>query len=330
MLKSIYHETDASITFTSAICLIPVGLFLGASPRFEAIFDPRFCWWSDVLSLSNNTFSSYISRHLIISQWHDFQATVSDHRIAPWLGVETKLRVGVLVRITNENSDLGWVSGVGDGYGRLWLHFWPYLVWLGGHLLWISHTAPTLILAWVLHQVRSVLYLNVAFVSSRYCEHLLTCLCSVLNNFQSNGLCHDFCVANYAFAVLQGPRCWCSNYVPANPTTGCDQECGGYDTEFCGSAPKGLFGYIALISNAPSGTLGPSSTVRTTSNPPASSASSTPIDTTSSPVPAPPPSISTVIEVKPGPTKTLIIVWLFPSLFSSNTKRMPLLLRGWV
>lgn len=131
------------------------------------------------------------------------------------------------------------------------------------------------------------------------------------DTFQSNGLCHDHCLANYAFAIVQGSKCWCSNFVPSTEATGCTQECPGYGLEQCGNTSKGLFGYIALT-NAPSGTSGPSSTVRTTSNPPqtSSSSSSSPIDTTSASIPI---SISTVVEQ--GPTKTLIIVWLFPFLF---------------
>lgn len=129
--------------------------------------------------------------------------------------------------------------------------------------------------------------------------------------YQSNGLCIGVCSAHYAFAVLQGSKCWCSNYIPAVTASGCDQACPGYPTDLCGNTKKKLYGYIALDNNLPSGTAGASSTVRSTSNPPASS-----IDTTS----ASPPSISTVIEEKPGPTKTLIIVWLFPCLISAHNK----------
>lgn len=82
------------------------------------------------------------------------------------------------------------------------------------------------------------------------------------DTFQSNGLCFDNCKAKYAFAVVQGSRCWCSDYVPASSTTGCDETCPGYGQESCGNTKKGLFGYISLP-NAPKGTAGASSsTVR--------------------------------------------------------------------
>lgn len=108
------------------------------------------------------------------------------------------------------------------------------------------------------------------------------------DTFQSNGLCFDNCKAKYAFAVVQGSRCWCSDYAPASATTGCDEICPGYGSESCGNTKKGLFGYIPLP-NAPKGTAGGSSTVRESDSP------------------TPAPSISTVIEGKPGPTTTVII-----------------------
>ncbi|KAF2497675.1 hypothetical protein BU16DRAFT_320971 [Lophium mytilinum] len=75
--------------------------------------------------------------------------------------------------------------------------------------------------------------------------------------WQSNGWCHDQCVSSYAFAVVQGNNCWCSNYVPADTTSvdDCNVNCPGFPAEQCGNAADGLFGYIAL-NNKPSGTLG--------------------------------------------------------------------------
>ena len=109
------------------------------------------------------------------------------------------------------------------------------------------------------------------------------------DTFQSNGLCFDNCKAKYAFAVVQGSRCWCSDYVPASSTTGCDETCPGYGQESCGNTKKGLYGYISLP-NAPKGTAGgSSSTVRESD----SLTPSTPLNFSPSPSP-----ISTVIVEK--------------------------------
>ncbi|KAL8728545.1 MAG: hypothetical protein Q9181_005313 [Wetmoreana brouardii] len=78
------------------------------------------------------------------------------------------------------------------------------------------------------------------------------------DNYQSNGKCFDTCKANYAFAVVQGKNCWCSNFAPADTTStgSCNTPCPGYPFEQCGSS--GFFGYIPL-NKAPLGTLGASS-----------------------------------------------------------------------
>lgn len=113
--------------------------------------------------------------------------------------------------------------------------------------------------------------------------------CSTLNTastdrnssmFQSDGLCSDFCKATYAFAVLQGDGCWCSNFAPASTTTGCDTPCSGFPSDICGG--NGLFGYIALGIN-PSGTQGGSSTIPSSTQPASSTvqqSSDTPSPTT--------------------------------------------------
>ena len=88
--------------------------------------------------------------------------------------------------------------------------------------------------------------------------------------FQSNGLCHDFCHSSYAFAVVQGNGCWCSNYVPVSTTSssGCNKQYPGYPQDLCGG--DGLYGYIAL-SKLPSGTAGGSATVSLSAAPVSSS-----------------------------------------------------------
>ena len=82
-----------------------------------------------------------------------------------------------------------------------------------------------------------------------------------MNRFQSNGACLDTCKQNFAFAIVQGSSCWCSDYVPGltNPINACDEQCPGYGFEYCGSSAKGLFGYVAL-NKPPAGTQAGSST----------------------------------------------------------------------
>ncbi|KAF2456428.1 hypothetical protein BDY21DRAFT_50342 [Lineolata rhizophorae] len=83
---------------------------------------------------------------------------------------------------------------------------------------------------------------------------------SMFWTWQSNGWCHDQCLGDYAFAVVQGNYCWCSDYIPANQedTGDCDMDCPGFPDEKCGNVDEDLFGYIALPSVSPSGTMGPS------------------------------------------------------------------------
>ncbi|TID15258.1 hypothetical protein E2P81_ATG08324 [Venturia nashicola] len=96
-------------------------------------------------------------------------------------------------------------------------------------------------------------------LSAQYCSTQNTGGGASPNNsiYQSNGLCHDACLASYAFAVVQGRNCWCSNYAPAAQlsTSQCDTPCPGYPDELCGNDAQSLFGYIPL-NVAPSGTLG--------------------------------------------------------------------------
>ena len=66
--------------------------------------------------------------------------------------------------------------------------------------------------------------------------------------YQSNGACSDTCKARFAFAVLKGNECWCSNYVPGNQdnTGSCNTDCPGYPTEKCGNPSQNLYGYILV------------------------------------------------------------------------------------
>lgn len=88
----------------------------------------------------------------------------------------------------------------------------------------------------------------------------------VTDNYQSNGKCFDTCKANYAFAVVQGKNCWCSNYAPADTSSlgSCSSPCPGFPYEQCGSSE--FFGYIPL-NKAPLGTAGGSQSQSSTSSP---------------------------------------------------------------
>ncbi|KAI1161114.1 hypothetical protein F5B18DRAFT_466368 [Nemania serpens] len=123
--------------------------------------------------------------------------------------------------------------------------------------------------------------------------------------WQSNGLCHDFCVQrSFALAILQGHYCWCSDYVPAKSsqvdTDECSDPCPGWKYETCGS--HDLFGYIAL-DIAPSGTADGSSSST-------SSASSTESSTRASTTPTPSTSVKTVTG---GGTVSLETVTVTPT-----------------
>ncbi|KAI1776529.1 hypothetical protein F4818DRAFT_439928 [Hypoxylon cercidicola] len=85
--------------------------------------------------------------------------------------------------------------------------------------------------------------------------------------YQSDGLCHDFCLSEYAFSVIQDDSCWCSNYVPDESTQvdpdECNKSCSGFPSDTCGG--DGLWGYIGLVKE-PAGTTG-GSTSSPTSTP---------------------------------------------------------------
>ncbi|KAJ8130315.1 hypothetical protein O1611_g3313 [Lasiodiplodia mahajangana] len=100
--------------------------------------------------------------------------------------------------------------------------------------------------------------------------------------WQSNGLCHDFCVDSYAFAILQGHYCWCSDYVPATSSQvdsdECDDACPGWKYDTCGA--DGLYGYIAL-DISPSGTADGSTTSTSTDASTKTTGTTTPMPSTS-------------------------------------------------
>ncbi|KAI5777690.1 hypothetical protein EDC01DRAFT_623737, partial [Geopyxis carbonaria] len=93
--------------------------------------------------------------------------------------------------------------------------------------------------------------------------------------FQSYGYCTEKCRSSYAFAILQGDSCWCSNYAPGSDSgTGCDESCPGYPANKCGNTEKALYAYLSLT-KSPSGTMSSSteSTKETTTKPTTTSTS---------------------------------------------------------
>ncbi|KAG7411376.1 hypothetical protein ACKAV7_010127 [Fusarium commune] len=102
--------------------------------------------------------------------------------------------------------------------------------------------------------------------------------------YQTNGLCHDFCINDWAFAITQDKLCWCSNYAPVKSTqeddSKCDTPCPAWPDEVCGG--NGVYGYVSLGKVEPSGSRGPSPSSTKTEG--ETSATSTAVDesTTSS------------------------------------------------
>ncbi|KIW71396.1 hypothetical protein PV04_03570 [Phialophora macrospora] len=150
------------------------------------------------------------------------------------------------------------------------------------------------------------LYASVLSLWLSLCQCLDISYCSSENNagsypgfyslYQSNGLCQGHCQGSYAFAVLQGYYCWCSNYIPAaqQSTYNCDQACPGFGSEWCGSTEDDLYGYYLLSAGVPLGTSGTGSSTPSSTISQSSSTSSTPPPSTTDP----PPSLST-----PAPTE---------------------------
>jgi cell wall integrity and stress response component len=94
---------------------------------------------------------------------------------------------------------------------------------------------------------------------------------------QTNGLCHDRCFDNYAYAVTQDFLCWCSNYTPdeADQVSGseCNIPCPAYPDEHCGGPDA--YSYVLLNNVVPSGTIGGESSTTTTTS---TSTSTTPTE----------------------------------------------------
>ncbi|KAF3902927.1 hypothetical protein AA313_de0210153 [Arthrobotrys entomopaga] len=80
--------------------------------------------------------------------------------------------------------------------------------------------------------------------------------------YQSDGKCHDHCVADYAFAIVLWQNCWCSDYAPTDtqPLSDCKDGCPGFPNDTCGNRKENYYNYIELdrlpssLTNLPSST----------------------------------------------------------------------------
>lgn len=125
----------------------------------------------------------------------------------------------------------------------------------------------------------------------------------VLSIYQSHGACTTTCTG-YAFAILQGNTCWCSNFAPNDSSASCTESCPGYPDEKCGDTANDAYAYVALAVK-PSGTKGPTSTKATVSSTslPSRNGPQTPVT-----------SISTVTTEKKGSVATVTTIVRTPSL----------------
>ncbi|KAB8215646.1 hypothetical protein BDV33DRAFT_9271 [Aspergillus novoparasiticus] len=125
--------------------------------------------------------------------------------------------------------------------------------------------------------------------------------------YQSNGLCTDTCNSDYAFGILQGKSCWCSNIAPNTATnvdtSKCDTGCPGYPDDSCGSASKGVFAYIQMNEHSPSGTATVSSSTSSTST----ESSTTSTESSSKTTDAPTTTASQSVETVAGEVKTITV-----------------------
>ncbi|KEY66321.1 hypothetical protein S7711_02783 [Stachybotrys chartarum IBT 7711] len=129
-----------------------------------------------------------------------------------------------------------------------------------------------------------------------------------ISRFQSNGLCHDFCISEYAYAVTQWTSCWCTNYTPDQDVqvsdNRCSQDCPGWPDEKCGG--DNVFAYLLLNNVLPSGTRGPETEEPTSTR--QSEASSTARTTTTEPPDDLLPTSSFVQTVSYGSTVVTVTV----------------------
>ncbi|KAF7587117.1 hypothetical protein BBP40_007708 [Aspergillus hancockii] len=152
-----------------------------------------------------------------------------------------------------------------------------------------------------------------------YCSSVNTGASNAANIsvYQSNGLCTDHCNADYAFGILQGKSCWCSNIAPNKATnvgtSKCDTGCPGYPDDSCGSASDGVFAYLQMNLHSPSGTATVSSSTSTSTTESSTKSSDSSKTTATSPTTTG----SQVVETVAGEIKTVTVPNSKPTSTSS-------------
>jgi len=105
-----------------------------------------------------------------------------------------------------------------------------------------------------------VMKVRLLLLLSSLCQYKLMRLFTkaYYNLYMSTGNCTNNCDGQYAFGVLQGFYCWCSNIQPADvlDTSQCSDKCPGYGKETCGNVQSKLFNYFSL-GPTPTATEGP-------------------------------------------------------------------------
>jgi cell wall integrity and stress response component len=137
--------------------------------------------------------------------------------------------------------------------------------------------------------------------------------------FQSEGECTKYCTkqGTYAFAIAQWTECWCSNYIPSQQTdiSKCRKDCPGFPDDNCGDVDAGLYIYIKMDGNSPSGTAGGDSAPSSTDS---QRPSSTP-DIVTSPIATSATEVQTSYQVitESGAVVTRTVIWQ-PTLNASQ------------
>ncbi|ODQ54610.1 hypothetical protein SAICODRAFT_69816 [Saitoella complicata NRRL Y-17804] len=119
----------------------------------------------------------------------------------------------------------------------------------------------------------SLLYLFLgvfsAVASANYCasDNTGSGYDSIYSTYQSSGACQSTC-SGYAFAIVQGYYCWCSDIAPNGDSTSsnsdCSDPCPGYPSDYCGSTSNNLYYYYAI--GKASGTASASTASETTTS----------------------------------------------------------------
>jgi len=139
--------------------------------------------------------------------------------------------------------------------------------------------------------------------------------------YMTDGLCFDTCKASFAYGLVRGQQCYCSNVAPGDTVnvSECSDPCIGYPQDLCGNVGAGLFRYVQIgtpTSTAPSTSSSSSSSSSSLSSS-SSSASSSSSDSSSSSVSSSSSSSGSSSSSAPNASSSVIVaistVYLTPS-----------------